>query len=352
MAALQHAEASLRTRVPARPAMTDDRPSISPEVPVGCVIGVDIGGTKILAGAVDRDLRVSARIRRTAPTDDPETLLAAVAGAVAEVRSTVGEEVLGVGYGIACLMDAGGRAVASTHLPVAEIAFARVMAERTGLPAYVDNDANLALLAEHRRGAARGTADAVMLTLGTGIGGGVMVDGRLYRGSRGGAAELGHMVIWADGPDCGPGCPSRGCLEALASGTALVRDARRAAARHPDSGLGRALAAGREIDGALVSDLAAGGDAVAAAVVAEVGGWLGIGLVNLVNIFNPEVIVVGGGVSDAGEFLLGPARRVVADRALPMPGEPTRIAAAHFGAESGMLGAAVLAYDSIDRRAA
>jgi glucokinase len=222
------------------------------------------------------------------------------------------------------------------------------MSERLGMAAFVDNDANLALLAEHGHGAARGAADALMLTLGTGIGGGVVIDGRLYRGSRGAAGELGHMVVWADGPDCGPGCPSHGCLEALASGSALVREARRAAAADPESGLGRVLAGGGEIDGPLVTELAGAGDPGATAVLSGLGRWLGIGLVSLTNIFNPEVIVVGGGVSAAGELLLAPARAVVAERALRLPGEHVRIVAAHFGAESGMLGAALLAYDSIE----
>jgi glucokinase len=331
--------------------MSADRPPVTTRPGADRVIGVDLGGTKLLAGVVDRDLRVHARARRAAPREDPETLLDAVADVVAELRTQAGGEVRGVGYGIPCLLDADRRvAMSSTHLPLVGVPFAAAMAERTGLPVAVENDANLALLAEQRQGAAAGATDALMLTLGTGIGGAVMIGGALQRGARGAAGELGHMVVWADGPPCGPGCPSRGCLESLASGTALVREARRAAARHPDSGLGRAGAEGREIDGALVTELAAAGDGVAAAVLAEVGAWLGVGLVSLVNVFNPEVIVVGGGVSAAGELLLGPARAVVAARAQPMPGAPVRIATAHFGAESGMLGAAVLAYDSIDRR--
>ncbi len=317
------------------------------------VIGVDLGGTKLLAGLVDRELGVLRRERRPAPTRDPETLLAAVVDAVEAVRAGAGGDVRAVGFGIPCLIDVEtGVAVSSTHLPLAGIPFARVMAERLGLPACVDNDANLALLAEHARGAAEGATNAVMLTLGTGIGGGVVIDGRLYRGSRGAAGELGHMVVWADGPDCGPGCPSRGCLEAVASGTALARAARRAADADPDGGLGRALAAGREVDGPLVTELALAGDPGARTVLADIGRWLGIGLVNLANIFNPDVIVIGGGVIAAGELLLEPAREVLAERALGLPGGHVRVTAAHFGVESGMLGAAVLAYDSIDRRAA
>ncbi len=320
-----------------------------------CVIGVDLGGTKVLVGAVDRELGVLARIRRPAPATDTGTLLDAVAAAVADVAAAAadaGATVAAVGYGIPCLVDETGVAVSSTHLPLVGVHFGDELERRTGLPACVENDANAALLAEHRHGAAQGTANALMLTLGTGIGGGIVIDGHLYRGSRGAAGELGHMVVWADGPDCGPGCPSRGCLEAVASGTALVRAARRVAAAHPHSGLGRASAAGREVDGPLVTELAAAGDRGAESVLAEIGGWLGIGLVNLANIFNPDVIVVGGGVIAAGERLLGPARQVLAARALALPGGHVRVLAAHFGAESGMLGGAVLAYDSIDRRAA
>ncbi len=317
------------------------------------MIGVDIGGTKLLAGAVDRELGVSGCVRRRAPAEDVEALLGAVTEAVAEVREAAGARALAVGFGVPGLVEASGRiAVSGGHLPIAGLGFGVVMAERVGLPVFVDNDGNLALVAEHRHGAARGARDALMLTLGTGIGGGVVIDGRLYRGSGRAAGELGHMVVWPDGPECGPGCPSRGCLEAVASGTALARAARRAAAERPDCGLGRALAAGRVLDGALVSELAGAGDASALAVLEEIGRWLGLGLVNLVNIFNPEVIVVGGGVSGAGELLLGPARTVVAERALPLPAGGVRIAAAHFGAESGMLGAALLAYDSIEGRPA
>jgi glucokinase len=321
--------------------------------PSDCVIGVDLGGTKLLAGLVDRELRVARRVRRPAPTSDTETLLDVITGAVEELRAEAPGEVAAVGFGVPCLVDArAGVTVSSVHLPLDGVPFARVMADRLGLPVSVDNDANLALLAEHRHGAARGASDAVMLTLGTGIGGGLVIDGRLRRGSQGAAGELGHMIVWADGPDCGPGCPSRGCLEALASGTALAGAARRAAAADPGSALGRALAAGREVDGALVSELARAGDPLAREVLEGIGGWLGVGLVNLVNIFDPEVIVIGGGVSAAGDLLLDPARAVVAERALRRPGGQVRIVTPHFGVESGMLGGAVLAYDSIDRRAA
>jgi glucokinase len=321
------------------------------KVTAECVIGVDLGGTKAVAGAVDSALGVHYRARREVPTDDLASLLGTLSGLVEEVRDAVGGEVDGVGFGIPCLIDhERGIAASSVHLPLAGIAFADVMAERVGLPVCMDNDGNLALLAEHHAGAARGARDAVMLTLGTGIAGGILIDGELYRGSQGAGGELGHMVVWADGPDCGPGCPSRGCLEALVSGTALAAAARSVAEHSPQSELGKALAAGREISGPLVTELAYDGDPEALALLEGLGAWLGVGLANVVNIFNPEVVVIGGGVIAAGDLLLSPARRVIAERALAMPARHVRVEAARFGADAGMLGAALLARERLAQR--
>src|SRR5579859_2128540 len=171
-------------------------PSIVAKVPHECVIGVDIGGTNLLAGAVDPHLGVHHRTRRTVASRELPALLDTITDAVAEVRDAVGGEAEAVGFGIPCLIDdERGLAASSVHLPIAGLAFAEVMAERIGLPAFVDNDANLALLAEHRHGAARGERVAVMLTLGTGVGGAILIGGELYRGAQGAAGEMGHMVI-------------------------------------------------------------------------------------------------------------------------------------------------------------
>ena len=261
-------------------------------------------------------------------------------------------EVEAVGFGIPCLIDydrrSGGLVGASADR--SELAFADVMAERLALPVFMDNDGNLALLAEHRAGAARGERNAVMLTLGTGIAGAIMIGGEIYRGSQGAAGELGHVVISADGPDCGPGCPSRGCLESLASGTALVREALSVAQDRPHTRLGKALQSGREITGPLVSELAHDGDAEAIALLAALGEWLGVALAGIVNVFNPDVVVIGGGVIAAGELILAPARRVMRERALALPAAHVRVLAAHYGAEAGMLGAALLARDRLAGR--
>jgi glucokinase len=312
------------------------------------VIGVDMGGTKLLAGAVDTDLAVHHRVQRHVHQLDQPELIETVVEAVGEVARNAGAEIAAVGFGIPCLFDQRtGRAVIAVNLDLADIRFADVMAERLGLPVFVDNDANAATLAEHRAGAARGADHVALMTIGTGIGGGLILGGQLYRGSIGAAGELGHMVIDMDGPRCQGNCPNRGCVEALASGTALAREAVRLAQEQPDSGLGRALADGRELAGPLVTELAHDGDPAAREVLDRIGSRLGVGIANLVNIFNPEVVVIGGGVIAAGELLLAPARDEVAARALPPGRDTVRIVAAEFGVEAGMIGAAALALDGL-----
>ncbi|HUO74448.1 MAG TPA: ROK family protein [Solirubrobacteraceae bacterium] len=317
-------------------------------MPVRRTIGVDIGGTKLLAGAVDRGLGVHHRTQRLLRGLDQNALVETAVDAVHEARNAAGAEVGAVGFGIPCTFDQRtGVAVNSVHLPLLNIAFADVMAERIGLPVVVDNDANAAVVAEHRAGAARGASEVVMLTLGTGIGSGLILNGKLYRGAIGAGGELGHMVIDKDGPRCGGNCPSRGCLEALASGTALAREAQRIARERPASGLARVAAEGRELAGPLVTELAHDGDPSAVEAVELIGANLGIGITNIVNIFNPQVVVIGGGVIAAGELMLEPARRVVAQRALPPGRDEVRIVAAQFGFEAGMIGAAALAFDEL-----
>ena len=314
-------------------------------------IGVDMGGTKLLAGAVDSQLSVHHRVQRSMNRLDQSYLLDVVVEAVEETSEGAGGEVDAVGFGIPSLIDQRtGTAVLAVNLPLKDVRFADVMTERLGLPVFVDNDANLAALAEHRAGAARGASEAVVLTIGTGVGGGLILRGQLYRGAIGAGAELGHLVIDLDGPPCQGACPSRGCVEALASGTALAREALRTARERPESGLGRALAAGRELEGPLVTELAHDGDQAAIDVIELIGTRLGVAIASLVNIFNPEVVVVGGGVIGAGELLLGAARAEMLGRALPPSRDVVEIVPAAFGVEAGMIGAAALAFDGLDER--
>jgi len=233
-------------------------------------------------------------------------------------------------------------AIAAVNLPLIDVPIREQMRERLGLPVFIDNDVNAAILAEHRFGAARGVSNAVMLTLGTGIGGAILLGGAVYRGTHGAGSELGHIVVDLDGPQCQGNCPNRGCIEALASGTALAREGRAAAEREPQSMLGRALADGREVRGEIVTEAALAGDDTARELVGLVGRRLGVALSSLANIFEPEVIVVGGGVMAAGELLLEPARRELRARALP-PMNGARVAAAELGDDAGMVGAATMA---------
>ena len=307
------------------------------------VIGVDIGGTKLLAGAFDADLTVSHRTNRPVLGLDQVELLEMIADAVAHIRTSVGR-VDAVGFGIPCTFDRRtGIAVQAVHLPLRDIAFTEVMSERLGLPVFADNDGNCAALCEARVGAAAGASDMIMITLGTGIGSGIVVNGQLYRGWMGAGAEIGHMVVNADGPPCHGHCPNYGCLEVMASGTALVRYVSLAVSRRPDTPIGRALEEGRELTGPLVSELAAAGDPVACDALIAIGRNLGIGLANVVNIFNPEVVVVGGGVIGAGELLLEPAREEMRRRALSPNKDVVRVVAAAHGPDAGMVGAAIMA---------
>ncbi len=313
-----------------------------------CVIGVDLGGTKLLAGVLDEQLAVHRRVHRPVHGLDQRELLDAVVEAVQEAREAAPGEVAAVGFGIPCLIDQrSGIATQAVNLPIENVPFRDLMVERLGLHVEVDNDANVAALAEHRAGAARGMDDAVVLTIGTGVGGGLILGGEVYRGAIGAGAELGHVTIDMNGPRCQGSCPNHGCLEALASGTALAREGARIAQEQPDSALGRALAEGREVDGALVTELAHDGDAAAIAALATIGRNLGVGIASLLNIFNPDVVVIGGGVLAAGELLLGPARDEVARRALRAVGEHVQIVPAHFGAEAGLVGAGALALDGV-----
>jgi glucokinase len=298
------------------------------------VIGIDAGGTKLLGGVVDEQLVVHHRVRRTWRGADRSETLGLFVDAVEEVRAAA-PDVEAVGFGIPSLVSPErGVSTWSNHLPLDDVPFRDLMSERLGLPVFVDNDSNLALLAEHRRGAARGTRHALMVALGTGIGGAIVIDGKLYRGAGGSAGELGHMVVDLHGPDCPGNCPGRGCLEVFASGAAIG-----------EAGMAAGVGSGKEVSGQYVTELAHSGDEAAVAALATVGRQLGAGLTGLVNVFAPEVIVIGGGAVAAGELLLGPAREVVAERALPPAAQGVRIVPAHFGEEAGMTGAALFALE-------
>jgi glucokinase len=309
----------------------------------GETIGVDLGGTKMLIGVLSEantDPLYEQREASTGQTEDE--LVELLVREVTEARDAR-PGVEAVGLGIPATIDHDeGIAVSAVNLPLSDLAIRDIVSERIGLPVFVDNDGNVAAFAEYLYGAAQGMPHMVMLTVGTGIGGGLVLNGEIYRGSTGAGAELGHIVIQADGPPCQGNCPNHGCVEALASGTALGREGRAVAESSPDSALGKVLAEGGEVDGKAVTECALAGDETAVGVFELIGSRLGVACSSLANIFQPNAIVVGGGVIAAGDLLLDPARREVRERALN-PMNQTPILEATLGNDAGMIGAAAMA---------
>lgn len=311
------------------------------------VIGIDAGGTKLLGGVVDDQMVVHHRVHRTWRGAGRQETLAIFTDAVEEVRAA-SPDVEAIGFGIPALVEwEAGVSRWSNHLPLDGVPFRDLMSERLGLPVLVDNDGNASMLAEARKGAAMGAQHAVMISLGTGIGGGLWLNGAIYRGARGLGAEMGHVVLKLHGPECPGGCPGIGCFEALVSGNEIGREGRRVAEANPDSALGQRLAAGQEISGGIVTEMAHAGDELCREVLGVIGERLGYGLVGLVNTFNPEVIVVGGGAARGGDLILEPTRAVIAAHALPPTAEGLRVLPAHYGDEAGMIGAALMALESL-----
>jgi glucokinase len=294
------------------------------------VIGVDVGGTKILAGLVGRDGTVAAHREHPTPL---ETTAALLDGLEAAVREHLDESVVAVGFGIPSRIDQrAGIALGSVNIPLVDVPFRDVMHERLGLPVAIENDANAAAIAEWKAGAGRGTSDLVMLTLGTGVGGGLILAGRPYRGSIGAGGELGHIVIVHDGAPCG--CGGHGHLESYVSGKAADELAREA--------FGPAADAHRLVR------LANEGDRLALELLTEIGRKLGSGLAGLVNTFDPELVVIGGGFAAAGDLLLEPAREVMRREVLKPMREEVRVVRAELGTSAGMIGAAMVAFEAFD----
>ena len=307
-------------------------------------LGADLGGTKMAVGAVDAE---QSLLHRSTGTSFGRELDELLDGLEDELREALGAapSAEAIGLGIPCTIDRErGVAINAVNLPIIDVPMRELIGDRLDLPTFVDNDANVAALAEHRFGAARGARNAVMLTIGTGIGGGLVLGGQLYRGSTGAAAELGHIVIDQAGPPCQGSCPNRGCVEAFASGTAIGRQGKLAAETHPESALGRRLGAGEEIDGRAVTEAALAGDGIAVEVLATAGRRLGVALASIANVFEPDVIVIGGGAAAGGELLLAPAREELRSRALP-PQNSTPVVLAELGPDAGLIGAATMALE-------
>jgi glucokinase len=291
------------------------------------VVGVDLGGTKIAAGMVDRAGSVTRFPERETPVESQEALVAALEAVIAEALD---ENVVALGIGIPSRIDQrSGVAEGSSNIPLADFPLRDHMRERFGLPVGIENDANAAALAEWTIGAGRGTRDMVMLTLGTGVGGGIVIDGRLFRGW----AELGHMVVLYGGPPCPGACTGLGHLESLASGQAADATAQELF--------------GADADARQLVRLADEGDERATEALAEIGRRLGAGIASLVNIFRPELVVIGGGFAAAEPYLFGPAREVLERDALEPAGSRVRLVRAQLRA-SGVVGAGLVAFEALD----
>ncbi|WP_370287561.1 ROK family glucokinase [Nocardioides sp.] len=306
--------------------------------------GIDIGGTKIAGAVVDADGTVVAEARVTSPATDPSAIETAVAGLVAQLTADHPVEAVGVGAAGYIASDR------STVLFAPNIAWRNEplgadLARLIGLPVVVENDGNVAAWGEFRHGAGRDHDDQLMVTVGTGVGGGVIASGRLLRGAHGVAGEIGHLRLVPNGRLCG--CGNHGCLEQYGSGTALVRDARAAVAAGEAGSAALLERAGgdvEKIDGPLITTAAHDGDAFAVAALAALGDALGQGVASLAAVLDPGVVVVGGGVSDAGDLLLGPLREAF-ERELTGRGvrPEAEIRPAAMGNRAGMVGAADLA---------
>lgn len=317
-------------------------PSSGSDVPEA--VGVDVGGTKVAALLVDTAGEVLDRTERATPRgDDLEGSVATVVAAARDVRS---DHVAAVGIGAAGLVDfAAGAIRFAPNNAWRETPLRDRVSEALGLPCLLDNDANAAAWAEYRFGAGRGTRELLCVTVGTGIGGGIVAGGRLLRGARGFGAEIGHTIVEPGGPRCG--CGNEGCWEQVASGLAIQRLGREAARREPGSKLA-ALAGGdpERVTGRMVTEAARSGDPVAVGILAEVGRRLGEGIAGLVNILDPEVVVVGGGASEAGDLLLEPARAACRGAVEGRGHRPeVPILAAELGNDAGAIGAATLALE-------
>jgi glucokinase len=295
-------------------------------------IGIDVGGTKIAAGVIDRKGRILERIERPTPTESQAELLDAFDEVVSDLMA---DEVGAVGFGLPSTIDQrAGRVVGSVNIPLEDFDFRAWVADRFSVPIVLDNDGNVAAIAEWKLGAGKGASHMIMLTLGTGIGSGLILDGKPYRGSVGAGAEIGHMVLQYGGEPCsGLNCTGHGHFEQLCSG--------RAADRMAVQILGKE-ATGRELVGA-----ARAGNLEALEVIQEIGRRLGAGLGSLVNIFNPELIVIGGGFSQARDLFLEPALETMKVEALPPGRDLVKVVPALLGPDAGLVGAGFVGFEAV-----
>jgi glucokinase len=307
-------------------------------------IGVDVGGTKIAIAKLQDGVFSASEVTHTEQSSQ-EALVEQLA---ARLEAACGPDTRAIGVGLPSVIEfATGRILSSVNIPLQNLPMRELLTERVGVPVYVENDASCAALAEAFEDGRLTCPELVMFTIGTGVGGGWVLNGRLYRGARTSAAEVGHWVIGRDLADGDEGAeepfPQRGSLETLASGRALDRLAAKAATQYPDSYLGQKFRERDVVTGTDVVDGAELGDAASLYCLRVLGQRLGIGIANAINTFDPLEVVIGGGVSRAGDFLLEPAREATFRHVVPGLGTKTTLRIARHGPRAGVLGAALLA---------
>jgi glucokinase len=311
------------------------------------VLGVDVGGTKVAVGAV-RDAKAHDLAEHPTEISSSQALLDGIEGAIREVIERVGQPA-GVGVGVPSQIDyATGTVQSSVNIPLAGVPLRQELGRRLGVPVFVDNDANCAALAEAQLVDDPPASELVMLTLGTGVGGGVVIDGTTFRGNTGLGAELGHFSINPDGPPCPGNCPNYGCLEAYCSGQALERDATQVADDRPEGRLARSAQDGK-VEGREVVAAADEGDPDALRIFERFAKMLGVGISGYVNVFEPRYLVIGGGLSRASHLFLERAEAEAEARALPALWKRVTVSLARGGADAGVIGAGVLAAQELDR---
>jgi glucokinase len=308
------------------------------------VIAADLGGTNLRMAVVDRDGSILHRSRRDTQRDAASGVI--VDGIVSEVEgclaAAAGRKVLGVSIAAPGPVDfASGILKKLPNLSsLSGLPLPKILSERLGVNVFLDNDATAAAVGEHWLGATRGTDSSIFVTLGTGVGGGLILDGKPYRGIDGTAGEIGHIGVEKDGHPCG--CGSRGCVEQYASATAIVRIAKELASGHPNSPLRRI----EELSASDIYDAGVGSDSLALEVFSVMGAYLGMALADLVNVLNPEMIVIGGGVAGAWDLFIGPTMEAISKRSFREPAERVKLIRAALGDDAGILGAARLAFSA------
>jgi glucokinase len=310
------------------------------------ILGIDLGGTQIRTGLIDREGTVlHSDYRPTLAEEGPEAVIQRIIAGVERVldQASLGHDcIASIGIGAPGPLDIPrGLLVEPPNLPGwHNVPLRDIVQARIGVPTYLENDANAAAIGEYLYGAGRGTRDMIYVTVSTGIGGGLILGGRIYHGLSGGAGEIGHMTVLPYGPHCG--CGNRGCLEALASGTAIAREGQELIARGVSTAIGSRD--GGEVSAKDVVDAMYKGDAYAEQIITQAMAYLGIGMASLVNLFNPERLVIGGGLSALGDHLLTPVRRAIHLRAFPSACAQVTVALAQLGPEVGLVGAAGAAW--------